>query len=67
MGNKCVNYVANERLAEEIISQIEILATWVEAETTNEGVCFHIQRGDVTVFECDHCKIRGRCNRYLAA
>ena len=61
MRNKCPNYVANDRLAEEYILQIEILSDGVDAETVDGGVCFHLPHADVTLFECDHCSIKTHC------
>lgn len=61
MGNKCPDYIANDRMAEEFIVQIEILSNGVDAETVDGGVCFHLPHADVTLFECDHCRIKSHC------
>ena len=61
MGNRCVNYVANERLCDEFLAQIEILSVGIEAYAFDGGVCFHTGGLDITLFECDFCEIRCNC------
>ena len=61
MRNRCSDYIANDRIAEEFIIQISILSDGVTAETDEGGVLFRLTKTSVTIFECDCCTLRANC------